>query len=63
MLQLAMGVISSPKLLLLDECAAGLDPANIDKLMDLLKLFSRDFGITILMIEHIMNVVMNGAKN
>ena len=59
MLQLAMGVISSPKLLLLDECAAGLDPANIDKLMDLLRLFRQDYGITILMIEHIMNVVMN----
>lgn len=59
MLQLAMGVISGPQLLLLDECAAGLDPANIDKLMDLLHLFKEKFYITILMIEHIMNVVMN----
>jgi branched-chain amino acid transport system ATP-binding protein len=59
MLQLGIGVISSPKLLLLDECAAGLDPANIDKLIRLLHLFKEDYGITILMIEHIMNVVMN----
>ncbi|MBG0786526.1 MAG: ABC transporter ATP-binding protein [Anaerolineaceae bacterium] len=59
MLQLAMGVISKPKLLLLDECAAGLDPANIDKLIELLKLFRAEYGITVLMIEHIMNVVMN----
>lgn len=59
MLQLGIGIISSPKLLLLDECAAGLDPTNIDKLINLLHLFKEDYGITILMIEHIMNVVMN----
>jgi branched-chain amino acid transport system ATP-binding protein len=59
MLQLGVGVISSPKLLLLDECAAGLDPMNINKLINLLHLFQKEFGITILMIEHIMSVVMN----
>lgn len=59
MLQLGLGVINSPQLLLLDECAAGLDPANIDKLIELLRMFKEDYGITILMIEHIMNVVMN----
>lgn len=59
MLQLGIGVISSPQLLLLDECAAGLDPANIDKLIHLLGMFKEQYGITILMIEHIMNVVMN----
>jgi branched-chain amino acid transport system ATP-binding protein len=59
MLQLAIGVIGSPQLLLLDECAAGLDPANIDKLIRLLRMFKEEYGITILMIEHIMNVVMN----
>jgi len=59
MLQLGIGVISSPKLLLLDECAAGLDPMNIEKLINLLRLFKEEYGITILMIEHIMSVVMN----
>ena len=59
MLQLGIGAIRSPKFLLLDECAAGLDPANIDKLLGLLRLFRDDYGITILMIEHIMSVVMN----
>ncbi len=59
MLQLGIGAIRSPKFLLLDECAAGLDPANIDKLLALLRLFRDDYGITILMIEHIMSVVMN----
>lgn len=59
MLQLGIGTINSPELLLLDECAAGLDPANIEKLIRLLSVFSQEYGITILMIEHIMNVVMN----
>lgn len=59
MLQLGIGAIRSPKFLLLDECAAGLDPANIDKLLDLLCFFRTEYGITILMIEHIMSVVMN----
>ena len=59
MLQLGIGAIRTPKLLLLDECAAGLDPANIDKLLKLMHLFRDDYGITIMMIEHIMSVVMN----
>jgi ABC-type branched-subunit amino acid transport system ATPase component len=59
MLQLGIGAITSPQLLLLDECAAGLDPVNIDKLIRLLGMFKEEYGITILMIEHIMNVVMS----
>jgi ABC-type branched-subunit amino acid transport system ATPase component len=59
MLQLGMGVINDPKLLLLDECAAGLDPLNIDKLIALTIHFKEKMGITVLMIEHIMSVVMN----
>jgi branched-chain amino acid transport system ATP-binding protein len=58
MLQLGMGIINEPKLLLLDECAAGLDPLNIDKLIELTFHFREKMGITVLMIEHIMNVIM-----
>lgn len=58
MLQLGQGIISSPKLLLLDECAAGLDPVNIDKLIELILYIRDNLGITIMMVEHIMNVVM-----
>lgn len=59
MLQLGIGVINEPRILLLDECAAGLDPLNIDKLISLVKYFKNERKITILMIEHIMDVVMN----
>ncbi len=59
MLQLGIGCINTPKLLLLDECAAGLDPLNIDKLIELVHYFRDELGITVLMIEHIMDVVMN----
>ncbi len=59
MLQLGIGIINNPRLLLLDECAAGLDPLNIEKLMELVIYIKEELGITVLMIEHIMNVVMN----
>lgn len=59
MLQLGIGIINDPKLLLLDECAAGLDPLNIEKLIELTLYFKEKLGITVLMIEHIMSVVMN----
>ncbi len=59
MLQLGIGIINNPKLLLLDECAAGLDPINIDKLITLVHHCKDKLGITVLMIEHIMDVVMS----
>lgn len=54
-----IGAINNPKLLLLDECAAGLDPLNVDKLISLVHYFKDELHITVLMIEHIMDVVMN----
>lgn len=58
MLQLGLAVISRPKLLLLDECVAGLDPENVEKLVQLVQYFQSELGITILMVEHIMDVVL-----
>lgn len=63
MLQLGIGAINNPKLLLLDECAAGLDPLNVDKLISLVHYFKEEKGITVLLIEHIMDVVMTVCED
>ena len=56
--ELARAIVSRPKLLLLDEPAGGL---NHDEVADLVLLFRRihkDFGLTMLIVEHHMNLVM-----
>jgi ABC-type branched-subunit amino acid transport system ATPase component len=57
-LELARALVSDPKLLLLDEPAAGLNAAETEALLDLLFQI-RDHGITILIVEHDMSLVMN----
>ena len=57
-LELARALVSDPKLLLLDEPAAGLNAAETEALLDLLFQI-RDHGITILLVEHDMSLVMN----
>ena len=55
--EIARALATKPKLLLLDEPAAGMNPTEKRSLMDLIKKI-RDRGITILLIEHDMKVVM-----
>ncbi|WP_289155902.1 ABC transporter ATP-binding protein [uncultured Salipiger sp.] len=57
MVELARGVLSEPRLFLLDEPAAGLAPPNVDRLIALIKRMRDEFGISILLIEHDMRVV------
>jgi branched-chain amino acid transport system permease protein len=57
-LELARALVSDPKLLLLDEPAAGLNAAETEALLELLFQI-RDHGITILLVEHDMSLVMN----
>ena len=56
-LELARALATQPKVLLLDEVMAGLNPTEVDELIALLKEVNRQ-GISILLIEHVMRGVM-----
>ena len=53
-LAMVMSIISRPRLLLLDEHTASLDPKSADNIMELTKRINREYGITIMMITHNM---------
>ena len=57
-LEIARALGTSPKLLLLDEPTAGMNPAETHKMTGLIRKLRDDLGITILLIEHEMRVVM-----
>jgi branched-chain amino acid transport system ATP-binding protein len=57
-LEIARAMATSPKLLLLDEPAAGMNPHEARELMDLIRWVRDHFGMAILLVEHNMKVVM-----
>lgn len=57
-LEMARALAAEPKLLLLDEPAAGMNPNEIVQLMDFIGWIRRTFSVTILLIEHQMRLVM-----
>ena len=57
-LEMARALATGPRLLLLDEPAAGMNPNEIVQLMDLIQWIRKSFGLTILLIEHQMRLVM-----
>jgi branched-chain amino acid transport system ATP-binding protein len=63
LLEFAMALINRPRLLLLDEPTAGINPTLINGLIDRLKRAHAELGITLLVIEHNMRVIMNLAQH
>jgi len=61
-LEIARALATQPSLLLLDEPAAGMNPAEIGQLMELIQSIRREFHVTLLLIEHQMRVVMGIAE-
>ncbi len=57
-LEICRALAANPLLLLLDEPAAGMNPQETAELMQLIAFIRKEFGLTILLIEHDMNLVM-----
>lgn len=62
LLELAMALMSEPRMLLLDEPTAGLNPTLIGELLDRLRHVNAERGLTLLVIEHNMRVIMGLAE-
>ena len=63
LLEFAMALMGGPRLLLLDEPTAGINPTLINGLVDRLRRAREALGITLLVIEHNMRVMMNLAEH
>jgi branched-chain amino acid transport system ATP-binding protein len=58
-LEIARALSTKPKLLLLDEPAAGMNPSETQDLMDFIRKLREELGMTVFLIEHDMKVVMS----
>lgn len=62
-IEIARALAAGPKLLLLDEPAAGMNPNETQELMELIQWIRKEFKISILLIEHDMRLVMGLCEN
>ncbi len=58
-LEIARALATDPKVLLLDEVCAGLNPSELNSAIDVIKRINKELGVTILIIEHHMKVIMS----
>ncbi len=63
LLEFAMALMNEPKVLLLDEPTAGINPTLINGLIDRLKRATTELGVTLFIVEHNMPVIMGLADN
>ncbi len=63
LLEFAMALMNQPKMLLLDEPTAGINPTLINGLIDRLRRAAEEMGVTLFVIEHNMPVIMGLADN
>ena len=59
LLALGRAMAMRPRLLLLDEPAAGLSPVNVDNLLRIILDLKQRYGLTVVIVEHILRVVMD----
>ena len=57
--EIARALSLHPRLLLLDEPAAGMNPGEVDQLIEMIRWIRDEFKLTVCLIEHDMRVVMN----
>ena len=62
LLEFAMALAGVPRLLLLDEPAAGVNPAQVERILLLLRAARAEFGLTLFVIEHNMPAIMSLAE-
>lgn len=61
--ELARALATGPSMLLLDEAGAGLNPTELDGFMAMLNRINHDLKITLLVVEHVMQMVMGCCTN
>ena len=62
LLALGRAMAMKPKLLLLDEPAAGLSPVNVDNIMNIIVRMKEEYNHSIIVVEHILKVVMETCE-